>query len=89
MSPFTPSLPKKNGPAIVSQRTYREAVGPHGPAPPWGVGRAMTAEAGRVKFMSEVVALSMPVSQRFVVLWDVYPTTHRKEKTHIHYTLQD
>lgn len=65
-----------------SQRACKEAVGPPGPAPPWGTGRvggAMKTEAGEVKFMGEVLALSSRVSQRFAVLWDGL-SNHAQEK---------
>lgn len=43
----------------------------------------METEAGKVKFMREVVALSMHVSQRFAVLWDGL-SNHAQERENPH-----
>lgn len=50
------------------QRACREAVDPGGLVPPCK--GAVQAEAGKVKLMSKMVALSTHGSQRFAVWWD-------------------
>jgi hypothetical protein len=71
----------------VSQRECRDAIGPRGPAPPWEEEGTMETEAGKVKFLREVVALSMHVSQRFAVLWDGLSNhAQKRENPHTYIT---